>query len=126
VLRWVLIVFLIAHGVVHINVWVSKIMASQGTNPSHSWLLGDQRTVATGLAVAAASLFALAGAGLLFRTGWWGPATVIAAGVSLMLTALFPDPFKPSPWLIAPVAIDLGLIAGVVWFSWPTRAVFGG
>jgi hypothetical protein len=35
-LRWVLIVFLIAHAVVHINVWVSKIMASQGTNPSHS------------------------------------------------------------------------------------------
>jgi len=85
-----------------------------GRQPHRSWLLGEQPAVAVGLTVAAASLFALAGIGLIFGAGWWGPVTVVAAGVSLVLTALFLEPFKPAAWLMAPVAINLGLLAGVM------------
>jgi hypothetical protein len=51
--------------------------------------------------------------------------TVVAAGASLLLVVLFPGAIL-NAWLIAPVAINVGLIAGIVWFSWPTRAAFVG
>jgi hypothetical protein len=66
--------------------------------------------------VAAVSLFALAGFGLLFHAGWWGPMTVVVLFPGAILNA----------WVVAPVTINVGLIAGIVWFSWPTRAAFGG
>ena len=125
-IRWALAGFLVAHGLVHIAVWgSSKAAQAQGTNPSHSWILGDQHSLVIGLMVAAVSLFALAGFGLLFHAGWWGPMTVVAAGVSLLLVVLFPGAIL-NAWVVAPVTINVGLIAGIVWFSWPTRAAFGG
>lgn len=124
--RWVLIVFLIAHAVVHLNLWVSKSVAAPGAEPTRSWLFGDQPAVAAGMAVATAALFAVAALGLIVRAGWWGSLTVLASGASLALTALFPAAFKPAGWVLAPVAIDVGLIMGVVLFSWPSRAAFGG
>ena len=51
-----------------------------GANLHRSWLLGEQPAVAVGLTVATASLFALAGIGLIVGAGWWGPVTVAAAG----------------------------------------------
>ncbi|HEU4539950.1 MAG TPA: hypothetical protein VFR23_02380 [Jiangellaceae bacterium] len=77
-----------------------------------------------GLMVAATWLLVLAALGLLLLAGWWGPMTVMAASVSLLLVVLFPEA-AANAWLIAPVAI-IGLIVGVVWFSWPSREVFGG
>lgn len=74
--------------------------------------------------VAAMRLLVLAALGLLLLAGWWGPMTVMAASVSLLLVVLFPEA-AANAWLIAPVAI-IGLIVGVVWFSWPSREVFGG
>ena len=103
----------------------SKAAQAQGTNPSHSWIVGDQHALAIGFTVAAVTLFALAGFGLFFHAGWWGPMTVLAAGVSLVLVVLFPGAIL-NAWLLAPLAINMGLIAGIVWFSWPTRAAFGG
>jgi hypothetical protein len=123
-IRWVLIGFLVAHGLVHIAVW-APARTAQGTIPSHSWLLGNQRALVVGLMIAAIALFSAAGVGLLFHAGWWGPMTVVAAGVSLLLVVLFPGAIL-NAWLIAPVAINVGLIMGVVWFAWPSRAAFGG
>ena len=123
--RWLFIGFLVAHGLVHIAVWgSSKSVAAQGTSTSHSWLLGDQRALAIGLMIAATSLFALAGVGLLFHAEWWRPMTVVAGAVSLLLVGLFPGAIL-NAWLLAPVAINAGLIAGITWFSWPSRATFG-
>lgn len=122
-IRWALIGFLIAHGLVHVAVWGSaKAAQAQGTIPSHSWVLGDQRALVTGLMIAVTVLFALAGIGLLFHAGWWGPMTVVAASVSLLLVVLFPGAIL-NAWIVAPVIINVGLIAAVG-FQWP-RSLIG-
>jgi hypothetical protein len=97
-----------------------------GGRPTRSWVLGEQPALASALAVAAAGLFAVAAVGLFVTAGWWRTVTVAAAGVSLALTALFPAAFKPAVWILAPVAINAGLIVGVVGFSWPSLVALGG
>ena len=63
----------------------------QGTNPALSWLLGEQRALASTLVVATAFFFAIAAVGLVLQTSWWDLATLIAAGASLIVVALFPS-----------------------------------
>jgi hypothetical protein len=121
-----LVAFLFAHGFVHLNVWGStRMAAAQGTHPTQSWLLGDKRSVASALTVMAATLFGLAGVGLLLQAGWWGSVTVAAAGVSTLLVILYPGALLGA-WIAAPIAINLGLVVGIVWFSWPSKAILGG
>jgi hypothetical protein len=71
--------------------------------------------------IGATVLFALAGVGLLFHAGWWGPMTLVAASVSLLLVVLFPGAIL-SAWIVAPVVINVGLVA-VVWFQWPRSLI---
>jgi hypothetical protein len=117
--RIAVVAFLIAHGLVHIAVWgTSKPL--EGTDPSHSWLLGDNRSLALGLMVGATALFVLTGVLLLFHTEWWQTLALIAGGVSLLLVVLFPAAI-PGAWVIAPTAIDAAIIASIVWLEWPTE-----
>lgn len=46
-----------------------------------------------------------------------------AAAMSLLLVALFPI---PNLWVAAPVVINTVLLVGVLAWSWPDLAVFGG
>ena len=66
--------FLAAHGLVHIAVW-SMPKPADGKEPpfdaAHSWLLGDARTLAISLAIAAAVLFVIAALGLFGHAEWW-------------------------------------------------------
>lgn len=124
-IRWLLILFLFAHAFVHFTVWGPETNTF-GAVPGRSWLLGERHRVALALASIAAALLVLAGIGLILRSAWWGGMTVAGAGVSLVLTALFNEPFKPRVWILAPLLIDLGLILGVTVFSWPSLETFGG
>src|SRR4026207_1011810 len=63
--RFLFIAFLIAHGLVHLAIWLMPKPPGQKApfDPDHSWLLGDQKTVAVVLAVAAAAVLMAGGAG---------------------------------------------------------------
>ncbi|HSJ45233.1 MAG TPA: hypothetical protein VK923_11185 [Euzebyales bacterium] len=125
-IHWVLVLVLFAHGWVHLVVWgMVPAIPSQVADPTHSWVLGDRRPVARVLTGLTMTLFAVAALALALQAAWWGPVTVAAAGVSLLLVALFPAAIA-NVWIVAPVAIDLALIIGVVWLDRPVRAMFGG
>jgi hypothetical protein len=117
--RAAVVAFLIAHGLVHIAVWgTSKPL--EGTDPGHSWLLGHNRSLALGLMVGATALFLVTGVLLLFHAEWWQTLALIAGGVSLLLVALFPAAI-PGAWLMAPTAIDAGIMASILWLQWPSE-----
>jgi hypothetical protein len=121
--RFVLLAFLVAHGLVHIGVWAMPKPADGQRppfDPAHSWLLGDARTLAISLAVASAALFAIAALGLSGHADWWRAMAVVASGVSLGLMTLFFN-----PWLLAGWGLSAALIAGIAWFSWPSEPLVG-
>jgi hypothetical protein len=56
-LRVLLIAFLMADGLVHVAIWAPKYDPEKAPfDASHSWLVGDQRTLAQVLAFVAAAL----------------------------------------------------------------------
>jgi len=121
--RAVFVAFLIVHGLIHMGIWlIPKPTDPQKApfDPWHSWLAGDQRAIAQAIAVTAALLFLAAGVGLIAHAGWWRPATVAAASVSLVLMALY---FHP--WLILGIGLNAGLIAAILWLDWPSKALVG-
>jgi hypothetical protein len=121
--RFVLLAFLVAHGLVHIGVWAMPKPADGQRppfDPAHSWLLGDARTLAISLAVASAALFVIAALGLFGHADWWRAMAVVASGVSLGLMTLFFN-----PWLLAGWGLSAALIAGIAWFSWPSEPLVG-
>lgn len=123
--RWVLVALLLAHGWVHLVVrGMVPAIPTQAASPSHSWLLGDRRPLARGLTALTVALFAVAAVGLALQAAWWGPMAVAAAGVSVLLVALFPAAIA-NAWIVAPLAIDAAVIAGVVWFDMPVQMVGG-
>lgn len=124
--RWLLVLFLFAHGWVHLVIWgMIPAIPTDAANPSHSWVLGDRQPVARALTVLTMGLFAVAAVGLIIQAAWWGPTAVAAAGVSVLLVALFPAAIG-NAWIVVPLAIDLALIVGIVAFDWPTGALVGG
>jgi hypothetical protein len=83
-------------------------------------MAGDRKALAQALAVLAAALFLMAGAGLIGHLDWWRPLTVAGAAASLLLMAVY---FHP--WLSLGVGIKTALIAAIVWLDWPSRALVG-
>ena len=65
--RVLFIAYLIAHGAVHLVLWLRPATADGPFNPSESWLLGVQRGLAVALAVVAGALLITGGIGLLDR-----------------------------------------------------------
>jgi hypothetical protein len=121
--RILFITFLAAHGLVHIAVWAMPKPVDGKEPPfnaAHSWLLGDARTLAISLAIVSAVLFVLAAMGLFGHADWWRAVAVVAAGVSIGLMTLFFN-----PWLLAGWGLSAGLIAGIIWFTWPSETLVG-
>ena len=120
--RWLLIGFLVTHGLIHIAVWVvpRPKAAKAPFDPSHSWLLGDVRGLAVALAATAGVLYVVAGVGLLAEETWWRPLTVASSGVSLGLMLL-----TFNPWLLGGIALDVALLVGPGWLDWPSATTLG-
>jgi hypothetical protein len=96
--------FLIAHGLVHLAVWLAPAAEDAPFDPAHSWLLGDAPGVARPLALVACALFVPAGV-LVLVTSAAGAATAAAgAAVSLALVLL-----TYNRWLTAAVAINVAI-----------------
>ena len=119
--------FLIAHGLVHLAIWLPQALAAalpEGApfDAGHSWLLSNAagdgaRLVAAGIAVIAAAGLAGAGAGYLAGQDWWRLLALGGAGASLALLFLYWN-----LWLSIAVLIDAAIIGYVVMFASSTAA----
>jgi hypothetical protein len=98
--------FLVAHGLVHLAIWLPAPKEDAPFDPGHSWLFGDVHLPARGLAVAAAGLLALAGVLVLAGGDARAALAVAGAAVSLALVLL-----TFHPWLLGAVAIDVAIAA---------------
>lgn len=120
-LRALLIVFFIAHGLVHVAIWAPKFDPDKGSfDPSHSWLIGDQRLSAQILAFSAATILVVAGISLWAQSEWWRPVAVIGLSVSTVLLLLYFN-----VWYLFILAVNIALIFGIVWMDWPSRSTVG-
>lgn len=120
-LRWLLIAFLIAHGLVHVAIWAPTFdPAKAAFDPSHSWLIGDQRRLARTLAFAAATILVLAGIALWVGGEWWRPTAVIALSVSTVTLLVYFN-----AWFSFILAVNIALIIGIAWFDWPSPSTIG-
>lgn len=120
-LRWLLIGFLIAHGLVHVAIWAPKYDPEKvAFEASHSWLIGDQRPLARVLAFAAAALLVLAGIALWAHGGWWRPTAVLGLSVSTVLLLLYFN-----PWYLFILPVNIALIVGIAFMEWPAKTTVG-
>jgi hypothetical protein len=104
-LRVLLGLFLVAHGLVTFGIWAAPVTDKAPFNPSHSWLLGDTRTLAIILAVLAAIGFVATGGGLLAQQDWWAAAGIAAGAVAVLLMGLYFN-----PWLSAGILISVAIL----------------
>ncbi len=116
-LRVLLGVFFIAHGLAHVAIWAPKYDPEKAAfDASHSWLLGDQRPLARVLAFSAATILIVAGIVLLAQGGWWRPIVVVGLSVSTALLLLYFN-----PWYLSILAVNVALVVGIAFMDWPRR-----
>jgi hypothetical protein len=120
--RFLFIGFLIAHGLVHLTIWLMPKPADGKTSfdVNHSWLLGNQKTAAAVLAIAAAMLLVGGGLGLWVHADWWRAVAVVGLAVSFGLMVLYFN-----PWYLFIESVNAGLIVGIAWLTWPTHSMVG-
>jgi hypothetical protein len=110
--RTLLGLFVMAHGLLTILIWSPRPQGAKAAPPmdtSHSWLFGDARRLAVGLAVVAGVAITAGGVGFLANQPWW-PMTMLAGGlVSLLLFLLF-----FTPWWTAAIAISAALVVAAL------------
>ncbi len=102
-------IFLVAHGLVHLAVWLPPAARDAPFDPRRSWLLGEARTLTRTLATLACAIFMLAGVLVLPGTGVGGAVAVAGAALSLLLILL-----TFNRWLTGAVAIDVAIVLVVL------------
>ena len=104
--------FLVAHGIVHLLIWLPIKTEDAPFDVHHSPIFGDVRVPASMLAVVAGGAFMVAGASVLAHQAWAPVVVVGAAGLSGALLLL-----TFTPWWLAGLAIDLavGILAIRAW-----------
>ena len=136
-LRTLIGIFLIAHGLVHSGLAATPIPNDPASKPgafftaaNRSWLLAGMglnapaiRYVGFGLVGLATFSFLLTGIGVLGVPGLhaiWRGLTVLSASLSLVLLVVFWH-----PWLIFGIALDLGMLVSILWAHWPASGIVG-
>jgi hypothetical protein len=120
-LRVLLIVFFIAHGLVHVAIWAPKFDPDKGSfDTSLSWLVGHRRRLAQVLAFAAATVLVVAGVALWAEAGWWRPTAVVGLAVSTVLLVVYFN-----LWYVFILAVNVALIVGIAWMDWPSASTVG-
>jgi hypothetical protein len=113
---WNIVVGTGIHGFAHWQIttlWGSRPQAS-------SWLLSSSAGLGDALWVMALLTFLAAGIGAAFHLGWWRPMAVLGAAVSLVVMVLYWD---SRLWMGA--AVDIGVLAGLLWLGWPSTELMG-
>ena len=96
--------FLIAHGLIHVAIWMPEPKADAPFDPGRSWLFGEARGIARALAAVTAALFGAAGILVMLGAGSAAGLAVVGAMASLALVLL-----TFHPWLLGAVAIDVAI-----------------
>jgi hypothetical protein len=97
--------FLIAHGLVHLAVWVSPPPPDAPFDSRHSWLLGDRPDLVRAAAVIACVLFVIAGPLVIGGAGLGASLAVAGAAISLALAVL-----TFNRWFVFAIAINVAII----------------
>jgi hypothetical protein len=103
--RWIAGLFLIAHGLVHLAIWLPRPDEKAPFDVGRSPFAGEVRRLAVALAIAAAAVLGLAGLGLLVAAPWWIPVAVAGAGISAALLVL-----TFNPWWLIGLGINTAII----------------
>lgn len=121
--------FLAAHGLVHL-LYVTPAPADDPNYPfvpESRWIVrtlrlkpASAKAFAGSLAVLVAIVFVAAGVALLADASVWERAAVIASAISLVLMVVF---FHP--WLSIGIAIDVAIIASLMWLHVPASLFEG-
>jgi hypothetical protein len=107
-LRVLIGLFLVAHGLVTFAMWAAPVGGQAPFNPGHSWLLGDTRALAFALAVVTGIAFIVTGGGFLAHQDWWAAAAVAAGALAVLLMALYFHPWLSAGILISAVILYAG------------------
>lgn len=118
------VAFLVAHGLLHLAIWLPRPEPDPDRpppfEPDHSGVLTalhvpttTTHRLSTTIAVVAAVSYVVAGLGVALSTSWVVGATVVAAVVGIVLKAVY---FHP--WLTIGLALD-GLVLSAALASWP-------
>jgi hypothetical protein len=122
--RFIFIAFLIAHGLVHVAMWIFVAKPAPGKeapfDASYSWLLGNQRALAATVAAATAVVLVVAGFGLWTQADWWRVAAVIGLAASFVLMVVYFN-----PWFFLIEGVNAALIGSILWLGWPTETMVG-
>jgi len=98
--------FLIAHGLVHIAVWIAPPPPDAPFDSHRSWLFGDFGPGSRLLAGVACALLVVSGVLVLFGAGAGAAVAIAGAATSLVLTLL-----TFHLWFIAALAINIAIVA---------------
>jgi len=108
-MRWLVGAVMVAHGWVHGVMWglsfSSEAIADLPMDPAHSWLLGDSRAFAVGLAMMTAAVLIVAGVARLASAGWWPGVAIAGAALSVVTLSLY-----FTPWWLFGFALDGAII----------------
>ena len=104
-IRVLLGVVIVAHGLLTALIWLSPPKADAPFRATHSWLIGDARSLAIVIALVAAAGFVLAGVGIIADQAWWAVTGIGAGAVALLLMTLFFN-----PWLLAGITINAEIL----------------
>ena len=114
--------FLIAHGLIHLGIYIAPIKPDERVpyDPSSSWALralhvgtAPMHAAAASLALMVAATYTAAGLAVPFSLPAAGGLALVAAGVALVLKAVWYN-----PWLKLGVLLDFIVIYAVA-YSWP-------
>jgi hypothetical protein len=136
-LKIVLGIFVVAHGLVHAILAIAPNPADSDAKPGafftaseRSWLLPPLGLNATAIQwigiilVALSTLgFVLAGLGIFGVAGLsaiWRTLAVVSAAISLLLLISFWH-----PWLPVGVLIDMAILVALIWAKWPPSELIG-
>ena len=98
-------IFLIAHGLMHLAVWLPTPTVAAPFDPGRSWMLGEARAAARMLALVACAALVTSGTLVLPGAGEGAVVAVAGAAVSLALITL-----TFNRWLAGAVAINVGIV----------------
>jgi hypothetical protein len=111
-MRWVVGLFLIVHGLIHVVIWTMPRAPGAPMDVDHSPLFGDVRVAATVLAVTTGAGFMASGAAHVFQQDWWAVVAFASALASVLLLLL-----TFTPWWLLGLAIDVVIVVSA-WRVW--------
>jgi signal transduction histidine kinase len=121
ILRITVGMLLIIHGFAHYHIatgWDARTTAESwlfaGVEPNSLLSLGNT------LSTIALLAFVFTGFIVFFGMEWWRAVAVVAAIASLIVIVLF---WQPN--MVLGIAVDVAILAAVLWMHWPTPEMIG-